>query len=448
MKNKSYVISASFDTGCYRHIKISANAYLNELHTAILDAFGFEDDHAHAFFMNNKAWDDSEGYFVEYLEDEKRYTNKFKLSDVGLVAGKRFLYIFDFGEEYRFNCKVLKELVEDTENAVVIKSVGEPMPLFGDPDSEEPEAEAADSDDFFPEVYDDKKLMKLYKVLPIPQETIELLKAYFNAFANLYGIIPLEKAFEIFNKQNEPISEKAFAAFSEVVRHEKHSYHIMGADDLYSDVKKASLPMEREIIQDSLLMYEDDYDKMKAAHRGKQYYIPSKRTLLKYADSCYFEKNQEFNALRDFLIYKMKLPVEKGEDLADELNLIASMAKDDIQEVFNTVDFFGAVFASTEQAKEFMRLYMEMSNNTRMQINRGHTPSELGSKREKLPPRQIAFGPNIKKLIKSGEMSLVKLRRDAEKMDFPNEALRASYFSEIDRIEREIREECRTNHRH
>jgi hypothetical protein len=58
------------------------------------------------------------------------------------------------------------------------------------------------------------------------------------------------------------------------------------------------------------------------------------------------------------------------------------------------------------------------------------------------------LGPNIKKLIKSGEMSLVKLRRDAEKMDFPNEALRASYFSEIDRIEREIREEGRTNHRH
>jgi hypothetical protein len=52
-----------------------------------------------------------------------------------------FCNIFDFGEEYRINCKVLKELEEDTENAVVIKGVGEPMPLFGDPDSEEPEAE-------------------------------------------------------------------------------------------------------------------------------------------------------------------------------------------------------------------------------------------------------------------------------------------------------------------
>jgi hypothetical protein len=41
---------------------------------------------------------------------------------------------------------------------------------------------------------------------------------------------------------------------------------------------------------------------------------------------------------------------------------------------------------------------MEMSNNTRMQINRGHTPMRAWSKREKLPPRQIAFGPKHKKI--------------------------------------------------
>ncbi len=44
---KSYVISVSLGTGCYRHIQISAGATLNKLHKAILGAFGFEDDHAH-----------------------------------------------------------------------------------------------------------------------------------------------------------------------------------------------------------------------------------------------------------------------------------------------------------------------------------------------------------------------------------------------------------------
>ncbi len=37
---KSYVISVSLGTGCYRHIKIDADSALSQLSSAILDAFG------------------------------------------------------------------------------------------------------------------------------------------------------------------------------------------------------------------------------------------------------------------------------------------------------------------------------------------------------------------------------------------------------------------------
>ncbi len=36
---KSYVISVSLGTGCYRHIKIDADSALSQLSSAILDAF-------------------------------------------------------------------------------------------------------------------------------------------------------------------------------------------------------------------------------------------------------------------------------------------------------------------------------------------------------------------------------------------------------------------------
>lgn len=52
----SYVISVSAGTGCYRHIQISKTATLHKLHKAIINAFDFEDDHEHAFFMDNKYW--------------------------------------------------------------------------------------------------------------------------------------------------------------------------------------------------------------------------------------------------------------------------------------------------------------------------------------------------------------------------------------------------------
>ncbi|MDE7294677.1 MAG: plasmid pRiA4b ORF-3 family protein [Oscillospiraceae bacterium] len=66
-------MSVSLGTGCYRHIKISGDCTLEELHGAILDAFGFDDDHAHAFFLDNKAWQ-GDGYYSRYMEDEERYT--------------------------------------------------------------------------------------------------------------------------------------------------------------------------------------------------------------------------------------------------------------------------------------------------------------------------------------------------------------------------------------
>lgn len=49
----SYVISVSVGTGCYRHIQISKSATFYKLHKAIISAFDFGDDHAHAFMLRN-----------------------------------------------------------------------------------------------------------------------------------------------------------------------------------------------------------------------------------------------------------------------------------------------------------------------------------------------------------------------------------------------------------
>jgi hypothetical protein len=40
------------------------------LHSAILDAFDFDDDHAHAFFMDNHIWSDNDSYYCDLLEEE------------------------------------------------------------------------------------------------------------------------------------------------------------------------------------------------------------------------------------------------------------------------------------------------------------------------------------------------------------------------------------------
>ena len=56
----SYVISVSLGKGCYRHIRISADMTFDDLSCAILDAFMFDNDHLHGFFMDNIFWSRNE----------------------------------------------------------------------------------------------------------------------------------------------------------------------------------------------------------------------------------------------------------------------------------------------------------------------------------------------------------------------------------------------------
>ena len=126
LEGKSYVISVSMMAGCYRHIQISCNALLVELHSAIIDAFGFDDDHAHAFFMDDKIWSHNNSFYMRGVEDfGSRTTDRYRLSQAGLNKGKKFKYLFDFGDEWRFQCKVLQVKEEETEAPVIVKSKGE-----------------------------------------------------------------------------------------------------------------------------------------------------------------------------------------------------------------------------------------------------------------------------------------------------------------------------------
>lgn len=132
-EGKSYIISVSLGAGCYRHIQISCNALLLDLHSAIIDAFEFDDDHAHAFFMDNKIWSDSDCYYMREAADFGSHTtDRFRLSQAGLEKGMKFKYLFDFGDEWRFQCKVLQVKEEDTEVPVVVKSKGEAPEQYPD----------------------------------------------------------------------------------------------------------------------------------------------------------------------------------------------------------------------------------------------------------------------------------------------------------------------------
>ena len=141
------MISVSLDTGCYRHIQISSQDTLCDLSDAILDAFSFDNDHMHAFYMDNEAHSHWGCYYSDELEEaDEPLTTETTLEEAGAVPGKKFKYLFDFGDHWVFQCRVLKELDEKTDFPQIIRSVGEAPEQVPDWDDDDPEEDSEDED--------------------------------------------------------------------------------------------------------------------------------------------------------------------------------------------------------------------------------------------------------------------------------------------------------------
>ncbi len=144
---KSLVISVSLDTGCYRHIQISVQAMLEDLSLAILNAFDFDNDHLHAFFMDNQVYSGRNAYYMRGADDGFPATDEVTLAEAGVTVGKKFKYLFDFGDDWTFQCRVLRELDETTSGAKIVRSKGEAPPQYPEWDDEEWEDEDEDWDE-------------------------------------------------------------------------------------------------------------------------------------------------------------------------------------------------------------------------------------------------------------------------------------------------------------
>lgn len=167
---ESFVISVSLGTVCYRHIQISANATLYKLHQAILKAFEFEDNYEHAFFADNRVWSPMGAYYSSKAETGDRLIKKYTLKKLQLAKGQKFKYVFDFGDEWAFQCKVLRELDEKTDIPGVIRSVRESPEQY--PEWEEYEGDAEKE---IPDSLTQEETEKLYEQIPLSREEINCI---------------------------------------------------------------------------------------------------------------------------------------------------------------------------------------------------------------------------------------------------------------------------------
>jgi hypothetical protein len=134
-KKGTFVFKAGLGS-VWRTIAMSGKDTLEDLHLAIQKAFRFDNDHLFAFHMDNKPYsgnryNDSRGNDGPFAEDVA-------IGELDLWIHQHFLYLFDFGDEWRFDVEVLE--IRDEPHKVkprVLESKGKSPKQYRDWDEEE-----------------------------------------------------------------------------------------------------------------------------------------------------------------------------------------------------------------------------------------------------------------------------------------------------------------------
>lgn len=285
----------------------------------------------------------------------------------------------------------------------------------------------------FPEKYTRRELNARYREIPLKDTTSRPLRKYFNAMANLYGIIPLHKAREIiFSLSPKLVMEDEFLAFAEIARHECEDYYILGGDELYTDVKRTK-PLDREIIDVTLIEESIDlFIETKRSQQEKPYYVPDKKHLLEYDNPFYCEDTPEKAALRRFMEERLGLSGDKLEGAFDDLLYGVRSVSGSVEGVLSHFDKRNIRFRSDRDMNRFVELYSKFSNTTRMSCNRGYTPDEM---MQMTPPEErfksLSLGPNIRKSLQTGEMDIEDFRKQVLTMELPSEAIRFDLLRQL-----------------
>jgi hypothetical protein len=160
MKTFIFKLKLNYDKRVWRKIEVLGNHTLDDLHMAIQEAYSFDADHLYSYFMSGKAWDSSDYEYYHPLAapqtpidkrmrtmmakirgtyPEKRLAaTKVRIQSLNLEPKQKFLYLFDYGDEWQFEVEFIKMgILENTSYPRIIDSRGESPEQYMDYDDEE-----------------------------------------------------------------------------------------------------------------------------------------------------------------------------------------------------------------------------------------------------------------------------------------------------------------------
>ena len=142
----------------WREIEIAANQTLADLGEASPLTFGFDDPHLWSFFLSGRAWDRDSEYALDSQPDplggpRARAARRVLIRDVpwpGASSKKEFLFLFDYGDEWHFGVKLVRQsptVEARVRYPRVVAQLGDAPPQYPDMDEEEWDEEEDEEED-------------------------------------------------------------------------------------------------------------------------------------------------------------------------------------------------------------------------------------------------------------------------------------------------------------
>ncbi len=140
----------------WRTIEMKGSQNLDQLHRAIFKAFDRWEGHLYSFFMSKDRRDVSQEYAAPGLFEDNdfplggrpRHASSARLDQLGLTAGRRFQYMFDYGDDWEHGVEVLSVDDREPEGRYprVVQTRGDSPPQYAEWDDDENEDEDLDED--------------------------------------------------------------------------------------------------------------------------------------------------------------------------------------------------------------------------------------------------------------------------------------------------------------
>lgn len=203
------------------------------------------------------------------------------------------------------------------------------------------------------------------KSLKKERDFYQQINKFLQSAVNLYGIISIEKLFEIYNHYFESIEFDEFnCILTEFLSLDR--YFIKDGNLIINEIV-----IERDI-KDHIL---------KNKEKVQKYYLPSKETFLNYEDCIYYEKTPQLYTLQAYLKTILNIDEEELDLLIDEIYDLVS-TESTLEDIFNYFEEAGIEFETKEQVEKVSELLGEVAINTRLWTNNGFTTKEIYSELE------------------------------------------------------------------